>query len=300
MSAAKRVIHSTCVGTRLGPVFRTLNKRSLMSYAAAINATDDVYLDDQQAHGIIGFPPFIVSPEWEIMNGTSYREALGLGDAGMWSCIHVQQDSRFFMPLVPSMRIVTEGVVSELRATRIGTFVATHLTTTEAVRGALVAESWFCGIFLNHSPDGENRCIASAPALQKLDADQFKSPPESLLTVTKALPHLYTEASSIWNPIHTELSEAVAVGLDSTLLHGTCTWAAAGLFLIRRVGSGDPQRLRHLAGRMAGKALVGSELAIQWDLSAMDGGRLVVKFQVVDSNGVLMIADGHAEFSDGR
>lgn len=297
MNDSPRCIDAAALGVALGPVSRTLSKRSLMSYAAALGATEDVYLDDLRAGGIVGCPPFMVVPEWEIMNGPAYRQALGMDDAGMWSCIHVQQDSRFFAPLTPGMTLRTRGDICEIRNTRIGCYVSVRLTSSVGEQDTPVAESWFCGIFLRHFSNGENACIASAPALPRRERTGPAAPALPLMTVERGLAHLYTEAASIWNPIHTERSEAKAVGLDDTLLHGTYTWARAGLFLIRRFAAGEPTRLRRLGGRMAGKALTGSRLAIRCEASAEPEHAGTVYFEVVDADGTVILADGIAEFT---
>lgn len=280
---------AACCGARLGPVETTLTPRMLMSYAAALGATDDVYMDDLRAGGILGLPPFVVVPEWEIMNGRAYRDAVGMDDAGMWACIHVQQDSTFLAPLRPGMRIATAGEIACVRRTRRGAYVATRLATRCAETGTAVAESWFCGIFLDRFPDGPDRAVGVPPELPK---GPLAAAPRPLLRVERALPHLYMEAASIWNPIHTERSRAREAGLADTLLHGTCTWAAAGRALIDLLGAGDPTRLRRLGGRFAAPALVGSELFITVAPAAEGAWR----FQVTDGGGAVVLADGSAVF----
>ena len=289
-----KALRTSAVGTFLGPVFRTVTPRMLMAYAAVLGATEDVYLNDLE--GIQALPSFMVVPEWEIMNGIPYREALGADEAAMWACIHVQQDSRFYKPIVPGMKLSTQGQVSDMRATRIGALVATRLTTTDITTNALVAESWFSGIFLGQACTDGDQVYAPAPLLEKYAASDFDGPALFLLDVNRALPHLYTEAASIWNPIHTERRAARDSGLQETLLHGTCTWASAGLFLVRQYGGGNPAHLRRLAGRMAGKALVGRRLDIHSKVLAKTETGLEVAYQVLDGTTVI-IADGIAEFS---
>lgn len=288
-------LDSGAVGRPLGPVFRTVTPRMLMAYSAALGADEDTYLNDLT--GIQAFPGFIVAPEWDIMNGGPYREALGADEATMWACIHVQQDSRFFRPVVPGMKLATEGQICDMRSTRIGPLVATRLTTTDVATGELVAQSWFSGIFLGRKSGGEDRMTEAVPLLEKHRAEDFVEPAQFLLDVTRILPHLYTEAASIWNPIHTERRAARDSGLNDILLHGTCTWASAGLFLVRRYAGGNPARLKRLAGRMAGKALVEHRLDIQSRIVSESEGGLRVAYQVLDGSAVV-IADGIAEFGD--
>lgn len=287
-------LDAACFGAHLGPVENTLTARMLMSYAAALGATSDVYLNDLRPGGIVGLPPFLVSLEWQIMNGAPYRRALAMDDAGMWACLHVQQDSTFHQPLRPGMKLITAGEICNVRRTRLGAYVATRLTTTLAQTGEPVAESWFCGIFLDRFPDGPDAQSETPPPV--LEKAAFTAAPRPFLRVDRALPHLYTEAASIWNPIHTERSRAKEAGLSDTLLHGTCTWAAAGSHLIETCGQGDPARLHRLGGRFASPAPVGSELFMQVEPVPASSQLENCRFQVTDQNGRVVIADGYAQF----
>lgn len=294
-----KTLYSNVVGVDLAPSEFTITARRLMSYAAALGATEDVYLNDLRPEGIIGLPTFIISPEWRVMNGPAYRGVLGAGDEQMWRCIHVRQDSRLFAPLRPEQRIVTKGKISVLRKTRIGAYIAVRLDTTLADTGQDIAQSWFCGIFLGDDVAGDDRSIVEPPDVPTiLNTDSLVISPEPYLTISRALPHLYTEAADIWNPIHTERSAARGAGLDDTLLHGSCSWGAAGLQIIRQFCGGDPARLRRLGARMSGKALVGDSLFLrsQADPRPVAGG-VEVLFDVVNAEGKPVLSDGIAEIA---
>jgi len=294
-TSAFPLLDAGCFGARLGPVENTLTARMLMSYAATLAATADVYLNDLRPDGIVGLPPFLVSLEWQIMNGTPYRKAVAMDDAGMWACLHVQQDSTFHRVLRPGMKLITVGEICGVRRTRLGAYVATRLTTNLAQTGEAVAESWFCGIFLDRFPDGPDMQSDRPPELAKV---AFSTTPRPLLRVDRALPHLYTEAASIWNPIHTERRRAKEAGLSDTLLHGTCTWAAAGSYLIDTCGEGDPARMRRLGGRFANPAPVGCQLFMQVEPESAFAQHDVQRFQVTDQDGRVIIADGYARFGE--
>lgn len=276
-----------------------LSTRRLMSYAAALGATEDVYLNDLRPGGIVGLPSFIVSPEWQIMNGLPYRELLGADNAQMWRCIHVQQDTRVLLPLRPGQIVQTQGTVCAMRQTRIGAYIAVRLDTALRETGALVAQSWFCGIFLDDRIDGPDASIADPPALpSETKMDDWTAVEAPIMTVTRELPHLYTEAANIWNPIHTERTAARDAGLADTLLHGTYTWGAAGLALTRLFGDGDPTRLRRIGARMTGKALVGARLYLQHKAISCSGSTPnSIGFRVVDGQGAVILSNGIAEIS---
>lgn len=284
-------------GTDLPPVDFEFSPRRLMSYAAALGATEDVYLNDLRPGGIVGLPTFVISPEWKVMNGEPYRAVLGADNERMWRCIHVQQDSRIFQTIRAHQRVTTRGKICVLRQTRIGAYIAVRLDTALADTGEPVAESWFCGIFLGDTVDGSSRPVAEPPTLASdHDPSEFTALPAPMLTVTRALPHLYTEAADIWNPIHTERSAARQAGLDDTLLHGSCTWGAAGLQIIRLLADGDPTRLIRIGARMTGKALVGADLFFHYKLlPTIVPGIASLAFQVVDGSCSPILSNGIAE-----
>lgn len=291
----ENLLRSDIVGTDITPAETHVTARRLMSYAASLGATEDVYLNDLRDGGILGLPSYIISPEWKVMNGAPYRAVLGADNAQMWRCIHVQQDSTLFQPLRPGAHITTRGKICALRQTRIGAYIAVRLDTSLTDSGDALAESWFCGIFLGDKLDGPDRSIAEPPAHAAL-GDDAMTDSEPMLEITRALPHLYTEAADIWNPIHTERSAARQAGLDDTLLHGSCTWGAAGLQIIRQFADGDPARLTRLGARMTGQALVGTTLYMRHRSRDADGRRKV-GFDVVDAKGNPILSNGHAEIS---
>ncbi len=295
-----KTISVDCSGTDLGTVTGELTKRHLMSFAAALNATQDHYMDDTRAGGIVGLPAMIVRPEWQVIDSDTCRHALGLTREQMWSCIHVTQDSRFFNVFKPGMSLTTTGLIGQIKPTRIGAYVAIRLQTLETDTNEPVAESWFCGIVLGYFASGEAKTVIAPPVLQKVPPQHFDMSPALLVEVTRVLPHLYTEAAAIWNPIHTEKQTALKAGLADILLHGTYAWAAAGHYLIEHCADGQPEKLMRLAGHMANKVLVGSRLSIQFKQS-LESSRSArqneIAFQVIDQNNLPVIADGIAYFN---
>lgn len=290
------LLNSDIVGTEITPAQSHMTARRLMSYAASLGATEDVYLNDLRTGGIIGLPTYVISPEWQVMNGQPYRDVLGADNAQMWRCIHVQQDSTVFKPLRPDVHVTTRGKICVLRQTRIGAYIAVRLTTSETETDTALAESWFCGIFLGDKVEGPDRSIADPPAPVAL-GDDFTTDDTAMLEVTRALPHLYTEAADIWNPIHTERKAAQDAGLEDTILHGSCSWGGAGLQIIRQFADGDPARLTRLGARMTGKALVGTSLFMRHRATRAADGSQQVHFDVVDSQGQSILSNGYAEIT---
>jgi acyl dehydratase len=86
------------------------------------------------------------------------------------------------------------------------------------------------------------------------------NPVLTTIPIARNLPHIYSECSGIWNPIHTDIHAARRAGLDDIILHGTCSWALAGNQIVERYCDGDPTRLRRLAARFQGRVIPGTSV----------------------------------------
>ena len=111
------------------------------------------------------------------------------------------------------------------------------------------------------------------------------------IPIPREMPHVYSECANIWNPIHTERRQALAAGLPDIILHGTTTWALAGLTLLRRYGFS--KSLNRLTGRFSGIVIPGDPITICHE--AIGAGR--VRFEVRTAFGNLAISQGRAELN---
>ena len=264
-----------------------------MAYAAGIGATEACYFDDLGPQGIVGHPAFCVSLEWPVVSGAGYLSAVGRAPDAPRGAIHVLQDSRFHRPIRAGESLRTCARIVEVRQTGAGALVTSRVETSDASSGAPVVTTWTAGIFLRESVSGGNRGTEEIPALRE-DAEVGVVPISHLgIETSQGLAHRYSEYASIWNPIHTERSAALAIGLPDIILHGTCTWALAGQALIRAVGGGNPRRLRRLAGRFKGMVFPGDRLELDY---ARASAAPVWQFAVRTPRGDLAITHGVAEF----
>jgi acyl dehydratase len=104
------------------------------------------------------------------------------------------------------------------------------------------------------------------------------------------MPHVYSECADIWNPIHTERAVALAAGLPDIILHGTATWALAGLTVLRSYADCDVTKLARMTGRFTGMVIPGDEIVIRHEKGAGD----MVLFEVLTTSGAPAISQGAA------
>lgn len=283
-------VKASALGQKIDGRIVEATPRRLLAYAAGIGASDAIYMDDAQPGGIVAVPAFVVALEWPVVGSDAYRAALGLSAAERLKGVHVLQDSRFRRAIRPGDKLSTEGQIVLVRPTSAGANVVVKLSTFDA-QGALVVESHYGAIFRGIAVDGAGGQREDVPALRAEAEVQGAQKAVGRMPVAANLPHVYTECSGIWNPIHTERTVAKAAGLPDIILHGTATWALACLAIIRAHGEGDPTRLRRFAGRFDAMVLPGGAVTIE-HLRA-DPRRIA--YAVRNAEGKLAIANGLAE-----
>jgi acyl dehydratase len=229
-----------------------------------------------------------------VVNGAHYRTITGTTPEEAWSSIHVQQDSSFHRPIHPGSRLRTTGRVVQLRSTRAGALSVLKLETKDERSGEPVVTSWFSGIFLRIPLEGDGGVVEEPPALRDEAGLMVPVEAQVAIPIARSLPHVYTECAGIWNPIHTERRIAIDKALPDIILHGTCTWALAGMELIRRCAEGNSGRLKRLAGRFHGMVIPGSTVGLEFGRDPQQ--QAVVQFTVRNAEGALAVSHGVAHF----
>lgn len=287
-------LKSSLVGTGLGSVPFDATQRRLLAYAAALGETTPPSFDDT-APAFAALPQFCVCGEWSLVSQPGAMARLGLTAEEARGGLHLGQDSTFHAPIPAGARLRVTGTLVEARAVRKGALTVTRLDTTDVASGRAYATTWSTGLMLGVVVEGEGRCTERRP-----DAPGASAPPPSaagIITVpiARELPHVYTECSGIWNPIHTERRAALALGLPDIILHGTATWAIAGRELARAWAGGEARRFRRLAGEFRAPVIPGTQVTIEH--SPVEGHPGSVRFTLHNHLGEPAVTDGIAEFT---
>ena len=280
-------IDSGIVGREIQDYVETLSVRRLLAYAAGISAREEIYLDDLRHGGVIGFPAFAVSLEW---NARAMPDQIGLTQSESIRGVHATQDSYFHRPLRPGMKLRTVAVITGVYQTRAGVLLVNRYETRDADSGEPMVTSWVSSMLRGMRQEGLPLESEPAPETPKLDLDLERCT-RVAIEIPREMPHAYTECASIWNPIHTEREVALGAGLPDIILHGTATWALAGREVIRNRLDGDPTRLRRLHGRFTGMVIPGTSIEVR--IGEPQAGQ--VAFDVLNADGEAAISSGLAE-----
>jgi hypothetical protein len=285
-------VRASAVGARFGERTVHVTPRMMLAYSAAIGATCPATFDDANSGAFMAPPQFCVSLEWPTVSDSGIHALLGMTPQESLQTLHVGQDSFFHQPIVSGQHLKIHGTVMEVRATQSGAISVSKLEIRDLGTGEPVVSSWTTALMRGVAVEGENQCLGQAPGV----SGECSNEPEAMdIPVARELPHIYSECSGIWNPIHTERKVALSVGLPDIILHGTATWALAGREIIRLYADNDPRRLLRLAGRFGAVIIPGTTVTLEHGLSGPSDNTII--FNVRNSEGDRAIADGIAEIS---
>lgn len=279
------------VGLHLEPHESEVTARKILAYAAGLGASEPEFLDDAQSGGLRALPFQCVSPEWPVL--LSMRHILGdaLPPDEARRGVHAIQDSTFHRPMRAGDRLVTDGQLISASTLRSGVLTVCRLTTREKNSGDLVTTTLTSSIYRDVQLVGDPISLEPITGLAASDTAPLSHNAQTLsFIVPREMPHVYSECADIWNPIHTERAVALAAGLPDIILHGTATWALAGLAILRAHGGRDVARLKRMTGRFSGMIIPGEAITIRYEMA--NGGP--VRFEVRNAAGTPAISQGVA------
>jgi len=287
-------ISSARVGEVLGVAETEMTPRRLLAYASGLLLGDDVYLDDARPGGVEMMPAMCAAVEWPLSDGAATSERLGITLAQYRSVgVHAEQDSLFHRPPLMGERLKTTGVLETLKQTRAGILMTCRYDTVDG-DGAPVFTSYNSGMFRGWRLDRDLAGVSTRDALPGVSLDGATVQTDEV-EVPRCLPHVYSEGSAIWNPIHTERTVALAANLPDIILHGSATWALAMQSVIRAHADGDPRRLKRFGCRFSGMVIPGESLTVRH----RDAGAGRIEVDAVDRHGNPVLSGGIAEIRQG-
>ena len=279
------------LGLQLEPKVSDISARAVLAYAAGVGASEAAYLDDAQDGGLRALPFQCVSLEWPVLVSMRHALAAALSPDEARRGVHAMQDSTFHRPIRPGDRLVTEGQLVAVRPLRVGAFTLCRLITRDRDSGEAVTTTWTSSIYRDVAVDGAAGSLAEPPALApEVDRSPGPDAEETVIPIPREMPHVYSECADIWNPIHTERQVALAAGLPDIILHGTATWALAGLTFLRRYARDDVGALKRITGQFSGMVLAGEPITVRHERGASGA----ILFEVRTASGATAIRQGAA------
>lgn len=261
------------VGRSTAPLRTEIDEEWLTAFAVAVGEPSGA-----------SHPLFPVCIEWPAVTAAARLDGGALHGDERRRGIHATHDLSIHRLLHAGDVVTTTATVDGLEARPRGTRQTLRLET-RAADGTLVATTLMGSMFPGVAIEGEQPTRAPQPE-EPADSepDEVATLP---LTVTADQAREYSEASRIWNPIHTEHAAARAAGLPAPILHGTCTLGLATSAALAWAGI-EGSALRRIRVRFSGMVAMPSTLAVRvWRSSAHE-----LRFEVVDSDRQPVLRDG--------
>lgn len=269
------------VGHEVSPFEQAYDWRDVALYALAVGAgTEDLdYLLD---------PDPKVLPTWGVIPAFEpVFAALSATGGNPLTLLHSGQRTELLRPFPPRGTMQTTARVQGIWDLRVGALVS--IETRTAVDGEPTARTqWQLllqgeGGFKGERPPPLLRTRPPKGA-QPDFSEGFPTAP------TQAL--LYRLTGDI-NPIHARPEVAREAGLDQPILHGLCSYGAAGRLALKHLAGDDPGRFRALEARFTKPVLPGQSLRVDGYL--LEPGRAALTV-TVEETGELVIANALFEY----
>jgi acyl dehydratase len=271
-------ISGALLGTSAGPLEMRADARWMMAYSAALGERDARCYDTRRPDGVLAHPLFPVCYEWPLVLALRERAGLAALDARVVHAQHdlaIQRAARAGETLTLSARIV--AAVQR----RPGALVVARLDARDA-EGRPVSTtlhgSLYRGVLLEDGAGAAEDAPQASGELSEI----------APLEIPATLAHVYSECARIWNPIHTDLSYALAAGLPGLILHGTATLALALSALLAARGAGF-EAVRRVRCRFGAPVPLPARLALlarhetgasEFELTRADGERAITRGRV--------------------
>ncbi len=279
----------TSEGVGLHSIARTtlLDSRFTMAYAAAINDTNPAYFDDLRAGGLNVHPGICFSLQWNARFRPDQKPNLRAAPFG----VHASTDLRMYRPFRAGEAITTQGQLIQMRRVKPGVYNVDRYRMT-ASDGSVVAELYYNGITRGATLAGPDVAIDEEPPWPEITTAGTAPLWQTEIPVGLHLGQQYTECAQIYNPIHTEPSEAKAAGLPGVILHGSATKMMALTAVVNQCFDGDVTRVTRLCGQLRGMVLMDSSLTVEGLAEVVVDGEKRILFRALNGQGQPAVSNG--------
>jgi acyl dehydratase len=284
-------VPSSLVRCRSIPTTTEITPRWSMAYAAALGDSAPCYFDTRDTARFIAHPMFPVCFEWPVIVGMRQQmEQAGLTFNEAIRGVHASHDLIIHRAIRPPERLVTTAEIVSAERRSAGAYLVTRLDTSD-VSGAPICSSWYGTLYRGIDLNGpEHRFV---PGFVLPESKISSSPLSSTVVHVEAgLAHVYTECAQIFNPIHTDVSVALAAGLPAIILHGTATLALAVSRVVAAEAANDPSRIARVAGQFRAMVPMPSDITVRIASRERSAGGAAVFFEVLNDRSASAISNG--------
>jgi acyl dehydratase len=266
-----------------GPLL--VDDESIRRYALATNERNSLYTDTRRASELIAPPIYpVVFIPMLLEQLVEEAEAMGLD---ILRVVHAEQEMIWKNVIRPGDQIHSLAKIVGMK--KLGVNELLELEILCKRQDETVVEMQYRLMLRGEKAKEKKKPAASL--------DKGKKIAEQTVFVTKDQGLRYAEASGDHNPIHTNDEVARFAGLPRAILQGLCTMAIASQAIVDELLGGDPSRLTKMMVRFSKPVFMGQDLTTEvYEGGVTEEGTRISHFETKDSNGVLVLARGMAEY----
>lgn len=279
-------LRANAVGTALGSLDLTYDRRWAMAYAAGI---PDERPELFEGTTLRVHPMFPVALEWSLI--THRLADTGLSADETRRGVHIRHDLRLHRPLPPSAALRLDARLVAVDRRRTGATQKVLFTAT----GDDGSELWsteMTSLLIGVDLDGAPTSIDLPWSAEPPAAPSGPVVASSRSHVRRIDAHVYAECARIWNPIHTDATAAARAGLAAPILHGTATLARGVSIATELVGI-PIAAVNRVTGAFVAPVLLDTMLEVR--VVATDERRLW--FEVLTADGAPAVRGGFIEYT---
>jgi acyl dehydratase len=286
-------INSSLTGTLTKDYCTTVSWRPAMNYAAAINDSNEIYLNDEREGGIIAHPMYATALTWPISgNIAEYIDSAKFPADIISRQVHFTEHIEFHRPVRPGDNLTIKGRIASIAPHRAGTHLIMRYDAYDKKGLPLFTEHTGAiarGVECIGGPSG----ISGIPFVP--ENPQSNNTVEAIIPISPVAPFIYDGCTDIFFPIHTSQKFARMVGLPGIILQGTATLAFAVKEIINMEAAGDPLRLKQIFCKFTGMVKPGTDIKLIHSVSSKKNGGKDIFFNVLNSEDERAISGGYAD-----
>jgi acyl dehydratase len=286
-------INSSLTGTTTKDYSTTVSWRAAMNYAAAINDSNEIYLNDELDGGIVAHPMYVAALTWPISGNISeYIDSAKFPADIISRQIHFTEHIEFHRPVRPGDNLTIKGRIASIAPHRSGTHLIMRYDAFDKKGHPVFTEHTGAiarGVECIGGPSG----IDDIPVIPESPQNSIIA--ETIIPISPVAPFIYDGCTDIFFPIHTSRKFARMVGLPGIILQGTATLAFAVKEIINREAAGDPLKLKQVFCKFTGMVKPGTDIRLIHSVSRKKNEGKDIFFLVLNSEGERAISGGYAD-----
>jgi len=275
------------VGTKTIATTTLLDARTVMAFASSINEDNTAYFDDTRPDGLNVHPAIAFSLQWK----SRFKPDITVNERALPFGVHAYTDLKLFQPFRQGQAITTQGQLIGRRKIAPGVYNIDRYTMTDS-SGNVIAQLDYNGITRGATLDAEDYLIADEDHPPIRESSSLTELWRKQIDIPLCAAQQYTECASIYNPIHTEKSVALAAGLPDIILHGSATKAIALTEIINQCFDGDSTRIKRLCGQLRAMVFMNTQIVVLCRSIIDEGNLRTVFYEVINQDNDLAIAKG--------